>query len=103
MNILINGETGAKTVYPDFSSFEGNEQLAISATGLNGSEAIVLQFSVNGTAWEDLYQYGVRITLTATNNSVGLYAPARIRLVKPTTVNPVYLGIGTKDTNVHTS
>jgi len=103
MNILVYGDTGAKTVYPDFSSFEGNEQVAISATGLSGTEAIVLQFTVNGTSWEDLYQYGVRITLTATNNSVGLYAPARIRLVKPATSNPVYLGIGTKDTNVHNS
>jgi len=98
MNTLINNSTDAETVYPSFS-FEANQQVALFATGLSTGEVVTVEFSIDGTTWEQLMQYGVSISLTSESNAIGIYCPARLRIVKPITASGVSVAISTRDTN----
>lgn len=96
MNILCTNRTTALTTTA-INVPNNCDQIAFFATGLSTGETVTIEFSIDGTTWETLKQYGVTVALTSTNNAVGAFCPARLRLVKPVTANPVTLAFSTKD------
>jgi hypothetical protein len=98
MQVLIQPTTEARTVYPPFSDFYGNQQIAFIAIGLSLGESVGIEISIDGNTWELAKQYGATVALTMNNNCLGCYSPARIRIVKPVTVNPVSVAVSTKNT-----
>ena len=82
---IIDAKTEAVTSTSAYE-FQNAPQVALIQQGLSGSEEIVIQYSIDGSVWTDLYQYGRKITLSATNNVLGIYAACLIRAVKPVTV-----------------
>lgn len=95
MIILIDNTTQAVTTKPFFPP-EDQEQVGVFATGLSAGESVFIQFSIDGSTWEDLWQNGTRMGITNENNAVGLYAPVRVRFVKGVTSSPVTVAISTK-------
>ena len=95
MKIIVNNLTAPKTSNPFFPP-EDQKEFAIFAMGLQLEEKVIVQFSIDGNTWEDLYQFGVQVGLTATNNALGAYCPTFLRVVKPLTANPVTVAISTK-------
>ena len=96
---LITSKTEAVTSAPASWSFEGNLQICIMSEGLSAGESVTVQYSIDGTVWTDLKQYGRTITLTEDNNCIGIYAPAMLRVVKGVTLNPVTIAVNDKINN----
>jgi hypothetical protein len=97
MQVLCS-TTQAQTIYPDPSVFWGNNQISFLAQGLEVGEDVLIEFSIDGSTWTQLYQYGYAVKLNSANNVLGIYAPCRLRIIKPTTVNPVTIAMGTTNT-----
>jgi len=97
MQVLCN-TTQAQTIYPPHSAFEGNNQISFLAQGLAVGENVMIEFSIDGVTWTQLYQYNYAVKLSSINNVLGCYAPCRIRLVKPATASAVTIAMGTSNT-----
>lgn len=64
--------------------------ISISAPGMAGAENADVQFSQDGgTTWNDLFEDGVQIRLTATNNMITIFGPGVFRIDKEATAAAV--------------
>lgn len=95
MITLIDAQTQAITSDGQYT-YDKQGEFAIIESGLAGSEEINIQYSLDGTNYFDLYQYGYQVKLSATNNAVGVFCPVYIRVVKGVTASPVTVVLQTK-------
>ena len=95
---LLAPQTAAAASSPFKVSSEqnGNRPVSVMTTGLAGAENADVQFSVNGgSIWNDLFQDGSQVRLTAINNSVTIYGPGLYRVDKEATAGAAGVFIST--------
>ena len=71
------------------AAFGRNLPLTLVATGLGVGETVTLEVSVDGgTTWQTAYDTGNAITLTSTDNMLGIHTPGLFRAAKSATAGP---------------
>ncbi len=96
---LIALATGAETDVKEAKIIQDQVPATLIARGLAGVEVVPVLFSTdNGATFENVFEGGSQVTLTATNKTFTINSPIHIGVTKPTTAGNagVFLAVGNK-------
>lgn len=63
--------------------------ITVTAGVLAVGEGVLIQYTHDGTTWQDMYINGVRQEITSQHSVISLNGPLKMRCVKTVTANPV--------------
>ena len=69
--------------------FNATGNTTITAGVLLAGEGVLIQYSHDGTTWQDLYFNGVLQEITNQHSLICIHGPIKLRCVKSVTANPV--------------